>query len=489
MWPVDSTSSAVAGRRSSALVEPAHFTFPEYTKTLGDEVVDLADMIGFPADPEQALVLDAMFGVDRFGERTAFEVAVIGARQNIKTGLFKIASLGEVFIVEVPLLVWSAHEFNTSQEAFRDLTELIESSPDLDREVKQIQRGNGDEAIELLNGSRIKFKARTKSGGRGLSGRRVVLDEAFALQPSHMGALLPVLSAQQEPQVWYGSSAGLADSDVLRGIRDRGRKGSPSMVYAEWCAPKGGCQSPSCEHLVGSDGCALDDEANWQSANPQMGRRIRVETIRNERLALPPEEFARERLGWWDEPGLIEHIFGAEKWARCAIPPQETPPADGIAIGIAVSFDRAWASISAATPLPGRELVGLLDRRRGTDWLVAEVKRLQDKLRCRVAIDSRGPAADLIEPLRSAGVSLRLLSTSEVLDATAAFYDKVQTSVIAHMTHPDLEDAVQGAQRRPVSDRWAIGRRTSSADVSPLEGAILADHLLQFAYDPLQSVW
>lgn len=487
---MDSTNFAVGGRASSAeLVKPAHFTFPEYADTLGDEVADLARMISFPADPEQELVLDAMFGVDKFGVRTAFEVAVIGARQNIKTGLFKIAALGEVFIVEVPLLVWSAHEFNTSQEAFRDLTELIESSPDLDREVKQIQRGNGDEAIELLNGSRIKFKARTKSGGRGLSGRRVVLDESFALQPTHMGALLPVLSAQEEPQVWYGSSAGLADSDVLRGIRDRGRKGSPSMVYVEWCAPKGGCAAPTCTHAVGSEGCALDDEANWQSANPQMGRRIRVETIRNERLALPPEEFARERLGWWDEAGALEHIFGAEKWARCAIPHQDEPPTDGIALGVAVSIDRAWSSISAAVPLPGRELIGLLDRRRGTDWLVGETKRLQDKLRCQVGIDSRGPAADLIEPIRAAGVNLRLLSTNDVLDASAAFYDKVQTMVIAHMTHPEIEDAVRGAQRRPVSDRWAVGRRTSANDVSSLEGVIIADHLIGSAYDPMKSFW
>src|SRR5690349_11714489 len=171
-----------------------------------------------------------MFGLDRAGRRAAFEVAVIGARQNIKTGLFKIAALGEAFIVETPLLVWSAHEFPTAQEAFRDLAELIESNPDLDREVRAIYRGNGDESIELLNGCRIKFKARTKAGGKGLSGKRVVLDEAFALQPSHMGSLLPLLSAQDEPQVWYGSSAGYADSDVLRSIRDRGRKGSPSMV-------------------------------------------------------------------------------------------------------------------------------------------------------------------------------------------------------------------------------------------------------------------
>src|SRR5690242_14417308 len=96
---------------SGTLVEPAFFTFPDFQRTLGDEVADLAEMVGFAADPEQRLVLDAQFGLDRIGRRVAFEVAVIGARQNIKTGLFKIAALGEAFIVETPLLVWSAHEF------------------------------------------------------------------------------------------------------------------------------------------------------------------------------------------------------------------------------------------------------------------------------------------------------------------------------------------------------------------------------------------
>lgn len=474
---------------SATLVEPAFFTFPDFADTLGPEVADLAEMAGFAPDPEQRLVLDAMFGLSRSGSRTAFEVAVIGARQNIKTGLFKQAALGEAFIAEVPLLVWSAHEFPTAQEAFRDLSELIESTPDLDREVKHIHRGNGDEAIELLNGCRIKFKARTKSGGRGLSGKRVVLDEAFALQATHMGALLPMLSAQDEPQVWYGSSAGLADSEVLRGIRDRGRAGSRAMVYVEWCAPKDGCLRADCDHAIGSEGCALDDEARWLMANPQLGRRIKIETIRNERLALPPEEFARERLGWWDEPGSLEHIFGAEKWARCAIPAQDEPPTNGIALGVAVSIDRAWSTISAAVPLPGRELVGVVHRQRGTDGLIGKVAELQARHDCEVAIDAKGPAADLIEPMKDAGIYLRLMSTSDVLDASASFFDKVQTRVIAHMSHPELEDAVRGAQRRPVSDRWAVGRRTSTSDVSPLEGAIAADWLISDEYDLLDSVY
>ncbi len=165
------------------------------------------------------------------------------------------------------------------------------------------------------------------------------------------------------------------------------------MVYVEWCAPRGGClKNDDCAHRPSlEEGCALDDESKWLMANPQLGRRIQVDTIRNERQALPPEEFARERLGWWDDPGQVEHIFGAEKWARCAIPETE-PPTAGIALGVAVSVDRAWSSITAAVPLPGRELVGLVHRQRGTQGLIEMVAELQRKYDCEVAVDSRGPA-------------------------------------------------------------------------------------------------
>ncbi len=58
---------------------------------------------------------------------------------------------------------------------------LITGCAPLARRVKKISYGNGEEAIELQTGQRLIFKARTKTGGRGLSGDKVVLDEAFAL--------------------------------------------------------------------------------------------------------------------------------------------------------------------------------------------------------------------------------------------------------------------------------------------------------------------
>ena len=189
---------------SALLVEPTYRTGPDYVRTYGDEVADLAALADFAPDPEQRLGLDLIFAVDGRDRAAAFEFAVVCSRQNRKTGLFKQAVLGWLFITDQRLIIWSAHEFRTAQEAFRDMEQLIGGCPSLSRLVKRVHRASGSEGIELVTGQRLMFKARTKAGGRGLTGDKVVLDEAFALQPEHMGALLPTLSVVPDPQVLYG---------------------------------------------------------------------------------------------------------------------------------------------------------------------------------------------------------------------------------------------------------------------------------------------
>lgn len=467
---------------SDELVEPAYFTSPDWHKTLGPEVGELATIAGFPPDPEQQMVLDAMFGMDRHGRFVAFEVAIIACRQNLKTGLLKQAAIGKTFLMERGLFVWSAHEFSTAQEGFRDLRILIESTPTLDRMVKRIHMASGAEAIELRGGQRIKFKARTKAGGRGLTGDDVALDEGFALMPEHVGALMPTLSTKPDPQVLYASSAGLEKSEVLRAIRDRGRVGTGRLVYAEWCAPEG-CETPECMHDVGTPGCRMDDESAWQAANPQLGRRISLEYVKAERDALPVTEFGRERLGWWDEPpGDMGEAFGDGKWADCAVEMPLEPPKPA-AIGIAVSIDREWASIGAASSGP-RTHLGSVDRRRGTAWLLDEAERIQREHGCKVVIDGRGPAANLIPDLRARHIRFRELSTAEYLDACVDLFDAVVEKRVEHANYSALNAAVGAAKRRDVGDRWAWARK--SGDVSMLEAVTLARTVAATA-QPTQS--
>ena len=479
-----------------ALVRPLYESVPEYHDTYGPEVADLCEVIGYGPDPEQRLGLDAMFAVDRHGKSVAFETSVIAARQNMKTGLLKMGVLGWLFITDQQLVIWSAHEFPTAQEAFRDLEILIGGSAFLSKRVKKVHRANGDEAIELRNGARLKFRARTKAGGRGLSGDKVVLDEAFALQPDHMGALLPTLTTRPDPQVVYGSSAGTAHADVLRKIRDRGRAGtSPRLAYLEWAAPRRACASEKCDHEAGKwEGCQLDDVENWKRGNPLLGRTrangtgLTLEYLRAERDALPPMEFARERLGWWDDPTSTD-IFGPGKWAQAS---REDRPADlalsGLAVAVSIDLKSA-AVVGAGLDDTGAAWIRVLQHGPGASWPVERLKQLTATYGIPAVIDGKGPGAVLVPSLEKEGVPIRVADTGNILDAFANLRSRLDAGSVRHTPAKELDEAVAGAQLRQVGDRMAIGRKASTADVSPLEAASLAVWQATLGQDTARSAY
>lgn len=473
------TQSSVSPDDPWTLVEPNWKSGPDYHVTLGPEVADLAAHAGFAPDPEQELALDMLFGVDETGKAAAFEAGIIACRQNLKTGLFKQAALGWLFVTEQRLTIWSAHEFSTAQEAFRDMENLIGSKPSLSKRVKKTYNSASNTSIELKNGQRLNFKARTTTGGRGLTGDKVVLDEAFALTRPMLGALIPTLSARPDPQVVYGSSAGLRSSEPLRKVRDRGRAGSSRrLIWLEWGAPRLACVSDKCDHEWGSIGCQLDKVENWKLGNPLLGRirangtGLTLEYVQSEREALPPDEFGRERCGWWDDPSASE-LFGPKKWENGG---REDRPAELAiqAFGIAVSMDLTSAAIVAGA-IDGEDAwMKPLQHGPKTNWVVEKAKALQDTYGATCVVDGRGPAAVLIPHLETAGVRVHTASTSDVLDACATLETKVTDGQLLHTKATELNDAVIGAVKRPVGDRWALGRKDATSDITPLEAGTLA---------------
>ena len=169
---------------------------------------------------------------------SAFEVGLVTPRQNGKNGILEARELAGLFLFGERLILHSAHEFKTAQEAFRRVMFLVENNDDLRKRVARVRTSHGEEGIELRDGARLRFIARSTGSGRGFSADCVILDESYALSSEAMGALLPTLSALPNPQVWYTSSAGKRDSTQLMMIRDRGRAGGdPGLAYFEWSAP------------------------------------------------------------------------------------------------------------------------------------------------------------------------------------------------------------------------------------------------------------
>jgi len=478
---------------ANALVEPTYLWVPPHVDTYGPQVAELCQLAGFVPDPEQQLGLDAIFAVNEADKVAALEAAVIVGRQNMKTGLFKMATLGWLFLTDQRLVVWSAHEFRTSQEAFRDMEELIMGTKHFARRVKQIHRGNGDEAIELYGDRRLMFKARTKSGGRGLSGDKIILDEGFALQPSHMGSLFPTLAARPDPQVVYGSSAGKVESGVLRAIRDRGRPGGdPSLAYIEYCAPppKVACaDGESCTHARDAVGCGCDNMELIKAANPAIGRRITVSYVRGERRALPPAEFARERMGWWDDPLGGEVPIKPADWDSCL--DEESKRVGSVALAVDITPDRSVSSIAVA----GRRADGLVhaelvEHRAGTGWVVDRIVELFQKTRPTpvvLVIDPAGPAGSLEKKLLERGFStdrelpagkwrLQMVGSREYAQACGALADDIANSEFRHIGQAPLSTAVDGVATRPLAEAWAWSRGKSGATIAPLVAVTLARH-------------
>jgi hypothetical protein len=145
--------------------------------------------------------------------------------------------------------------------------------------------------------------------------------------------------------------------------------------------PSGRVRRESCSTRSASRAAPWTTWTELAAANPLFGKTrangtgLTYEYVAAERQALPPEEFARERLGWWDEPGAAD-AFGAGRWEACAgDPPAGSVPVAGLAV--AVSYDLTHAAIvAAAQDEDGVIHVQPLRHGPGTEWVVEEAEVL-----------------------------------------------------------------------------------------------------------------
>lgn len=447
--------------------------------------MQLAAEAGLVLDPWQAFVLEHALGV-RDGRWAAFEVALVVARQNGKNSILEARELAGLFLIGERLLIHSAHQFDTSLEAFRRLLFLIEDNPDFDKRVKRVSRSHGEEGIELKNGQRIRFRTRTKGGGRGFSGDFLALDESMILPESAHGALLPTLSARPNPQVWYTASA--VDQavhehgSVLTRIRTRGLAGEdPSLFYAEWSAEGSNPGDVKPEVLKSPEAVA--------QANPGLGRRILMDYVNRERASMTPRSFAVERLGIGDWPLLDDggSVIAIERWMSLA--DHDSKPVDPVCFAWDVPPSRASAAIGVAGFRSDGELhVEVVDLRPGTGWVASRLAELSERhgaLGC--VYDQAAAGASLVPEIEAAGVAITPINAREHAQACGMLFDRVERGTIHHLATVELISALRVATKRPLGDAWAWDRRTSTVDISPLVAVTLAAYGAQ-TLKPRRSV-
>jgi phage terminase large subunit-like protein len=471
---------------------------PSYITSAGQDCIDLAASAGLYLDPWQQDVLIDALGEREDGNWSAFEVGLIVSRQNGKGSILEARELAGLFLFGERLILHSAHEFKTATEAFRRVLSLVENTDDLRKKVKKVQIGHGDEGIELRNGARLRFVARSTGSGRGFSGDLVILDEAYALTAKQVEALLPTMSARPNPQLWYTSSPSLdADSGAhLISVRDRGRAGGPGLAYFDY-GVEGDLQN-----LGAID---LDDRNLWRSANPAFGIRITEEFIARERAAMTDEGFARERLGIWPAVGSGSVISMAQ-WAKLADPDSRRDGDIALAIDIAPLRDHASISVF------GRRADGigharLIDYAPGTDWLLTKLRERIDELSPIAVAMGRGTYESLKTELADMGLQqsedpehprrgdLAVTSAQDMAAACGQFIDAVRQGSLRYVPVPALDESVSGAKIRQLGDVIAWARKDATTDTSPLVTVTLARWAftsridLVDAYDAMDNIW
>jgi hypothetical protein len=248
----------------------------------------------------------------------------------------------------------SAHEYKTAAEAFLRIKTVIENHDELRKACKRPRTSHGEEGIELLNGNRLRFVARSKGSGRGFSGDCVILDEAYELGPEQMAAMLPTCRPGRT------RSCGTPRRRAWSPRASCGRSGS---------AASRALAGPGVLRVVGGPAGGPDDREAWAQANPALGIRISEQFIERERDAMPDVEFKRERMGVWDDAST-QAVIPLDVWE--SLIDRTSQPLDPVTFAVDIAPDRS-ASSDRRRGSPGGRIhphVEVAENRLGTAWVV-----------------------------------------------------------------------------------------------------------------------
>lgn len=454
--------------------------------SFGEPAFDLAHASGLTLDPWQKTLLSDWLKFDYRGKWCALDCGLVVSRQNGKGALLEARALFALF--QQPgcdLVIWTAHEVNTALEGFKRIRQLIEQTPFLMKQVRKIMEAQGKEGIELRNGRRLLFKARSKGGARGFTCDVLFLDEAMFLTEEQMRAIYSALSAVPNPQIIFTGSAGWKDSVGFGRLRNNSLKGRKARGhFAEWSLEMCGLDCmPDCTVHIDP----MSHEAAWLT-NPGLGKRVTWEFVQSEQGNYDLEGFAQERLGvgTWPTDGESWSVVDEERYRRCH-DPSPTKVAKSVSFAVDITPDRSYSSISVGFRTEEGKKHGELTRNAqnqwdhgpGDHWVLPRLIELAKKHRAPVIIDPATQALWLEEPLKAAGVEVIRANTRDYGEACASLVAAIQPkgggpATFSHSDQALVTAAFAGAGKREVGEFWMWDRGESHAEITPLVSLTLA---------------
>lgn len=447
-------------------------------ETFGPELTKVAAGLGQPFMPWQRMVADIGCEIDPDTGGPAYrEVVVTVPRQSGKTTLFLSWQIHRCLSPRWRHPQRSVFTAQTGKDArdkwLDEIYPLIESSK-LHKLTRQMNRGMGNESISWRTGSLIRLLSTSATAGHSKTLHQAVLDEIWHdVDDRREQGIRPAMVTIGDAQILVCSTAGTDRSLVLNRKVRAGRKAVEAdsgrgVAYVEFSAPDNWnpddlesyfgfmpalCPDPPCR-------CGVDD-GGWRHT-------VTLAVVESERQGLDAAEFAR---AYGNIPtSSSDLLFAVDVMARVFSP----TAADGDKVerfALEVAEDRSSAAIVAATAGGACELVA---HGPGVRWAVERANALTGKHGVSVAIDAKGPAGvleDLLDDCDALDSNTVVQSCEDMFDAIVEA--TVRFRAIAEPGDP-FYDAMTGATKKPVGDRFVWSRKTSANDVTPLMAASLA---------------
>lgn len=444
----------------------------------GFEAVEFAErVLMVPPDPWQRWLTIHAMELLPDGRPRFRRVLVLVARQNGKTYLLSILTNYWMYLCGPMLILGSSTKTAMAVKAWKQAIKHAQASPELAKEIPEgrgrgIKTGSGQEAWEIVNGSRYEPVASNEDGGRGDGLDRVISDELRQHRDySAYGASYHAMRARPYAQWWGISSMGDDRSIVLNDLRDSAMTyietgvGDERLGLFEWSAP------------TGAD--LLDPHAICQ-ANPNAGRRFPISDIQAEArqaLAKGGEMLTSHKTEAMNmRVPMLDAAIDPAAWALGTVPGPISALRGSLAAVADVSYDGLHASLVLAAPMPdGRfrveeagKWVSSPEDGPAVTQMEAALPDLLAKIKPRVFARVPGPSdaasASLDENKKKMqwqprGVNIEKITGGQVPGMCMAFAALVSAGSVVHSGQPLLTDHVTGAEKLHQGDVWRFSRR------------------------------
>jgi hypothetical protein len=437
---------AVVGRAEPRLFTPPLRELTEET-SLGFLVIEFAhDVLGMTLMPWQQWLLIHALELKEDGSPRFRNVLVLVARQSGKTTLLTVLALFWLFVEQVPLILGTSTNLDTTRESWQAAVERAETNELLQGAIAPngVRRANGEQELKTVYGSRYKIAAANRKGGRGLTVHRLIADE---LREHHnwdsWSAASNAMNAVPDAQAWCLSNAGDDSSVVLNHFRAASLAGeNPAWAIFEWSAP---------------EGCELDDPDGRAQANPALGHTITMDVL-DAAMVMTPAAYRTEIL--CQHVPALDAAVDMAAWAQTAdVLGDLSGSRSRIALCVDVSPDLRHATlVAAAVQSSGKvrvETVGSWDSPAQLRLaLPGLLKRVKPRV---IGWFPSGPAAALAVELKDLkkGVEIK---TTDVGFACQSFAEQVASGRVLHPNDPLLNAHLGAASRLAVGDGWRFAR-------------------------------